>query len=157
MSIPHSSSRSTSPAWCCSPPGRRASAARLYRTPWAVVALGAALTLRHAIAKTGANTLEGYFHPRQLAFALGVLAVAAFLERRERIAAALLVGAALVHPTTAFWFVVWLGVATWFARPEWRKALAVCAAALVVAGARSLSGAARWPGISRGWTRTGSR
>ena len=45
--------------------------ARLYRTRWAVAALGAALTLRHAIAKTGANTLEGYFHPRQLAFALG--------------------------------------------------------------------------------------
>ena len=38
----------------------------LYRTRWAVVALGAALSLRHAIAKTGANSLEGYFHPRQL-------------------------------------------------------------------------------------------
>jgi len=112
--------------------------ARLYRAPWAVVALGAALTLRHAIAKTGANTLEGYFHPRQLAFAVGVLAVAAFLERRERVSAALLVGAALVHPTTAVWFVAWLGVATWFARPEWRKGLAVCAGALVAAVAAAL-------------------
>src|SRR5262249_39401344 len=37
-------------------------ASRLYRTRWAVAALGAALTLRHAVAKTGANTLEGYFH-----------------------------------------------------------------------------------------------
>jgi hypothetical protein len=52
---------------------------RLYRTGWAVAALGAALTLRHAIAKTGANTLEGYFHPRQLAFAFGLWAVAMFL------------------------------------------------------------------------------
>ena len=112
--------------------------ARFYRTPWAVVALGAALTLRHAIAKTGANTLEGYFHPRQLAFAFGVLAVAAFLERRERVAAALLVGAALVHSTTAVWFVAWLGVATWFARPEWRKGLAVCAGVLLAAGAATL-------------------
>lgn len=110
----------------------------LYRTRWAVVALGAALTLRHAIAKTGANSLEGYFHPRQLAFAVGVLAIAAFLERRERAAAALLLGAGLVHPTTAFWFIVWLGVATWFARPEWRKALAGCAAALAAAGGLAL-------------------
>ena len=112
--------------------------AHLYRTRWAVVALGAALTLRHAIAKTGANSLEGYFHPRQLSFAIGVLAIAAFLERRERVAAALILGAAVVHPTTAFWFMVWLVVATWFGRPEWRKALTVCAAALIAAGAFAL-------------------
>jgi hypothetical protein len=109
-----------------------------YRTRWAVLALGAALTLRHAIAKTGANSLEGYFHPRQLSFALGVIAVALFLERRERIAAALVLAAGIAHPTTAFWFMVWLGVAAWLARPEWRKALTVCAAALVVAGALAL-------------------
>jgi len=104
----------------------------LYRTRWAVVALGAALTLRHAIAKTGANSLEGYFHPRQLAFALGVLAIAALLERRERIAAALLIAAAIVHPTTAIWFGVWLGAAVWLARPAWRKALAAVAVAGVI-------------------------
>ena len=112
--------------------------AHLYRTRWAVAALGAALTLRHAIAKTGANSLEGYFHPRQLAFAVGVLAIAAFLERRERVAAALLVGAGLVHPTTAFWFIVWLSIATWLARPEWRKTLAICAAAFAAAGGFAL-------------------
>jgi len=108
--------------------------AHLYRTRWAVVALGAALTLRHAIAKTGANTLEGYFHPRQLAFALGLLAVAGFLERRERVSAALLLAAGLIHPTTAVWFVAWLGVAAWMARPAWRQALALVAVALGVAG-----------------------
>jgi len=113
--------------------------ARLYRTRWAVVALGAALTLRHAIAKTGANSLEGYFHPRQLAFALGVIAVAMFLERRERVAAALILAAGLVHPTTAFWFALWLGVAVWLARPEWRKPLAAGAALLAVAGGLALS------------------
>jgi hypothetical protein len=107
--------------------------AHLYRTRWAVVALGAALTLRHAIAKSGANTLEGYFHPRQLAFALGVFAVAEFLGRRERISAALLLAAGLIHSTTAVWFAAWLGMATWLARPEWRKALAACAAALGIA------------------------
>src|SRR6266851_4255377 len=99
--------------------------ALLYRTRWAVAALAAALTLRHAIAKSGANTLEGYFHPRQLAFALGLLAVASVLERRERTAGALLLAAGLIHSTTAVWFVAWLGVAVFLARPEWRKALAV--------------------------------
>ena len=42
---------------------------RLYRTEWTVVALAAAMTLKHSIAKTGSNTLEGYFHPRVLSFA----------------------------------------------------------------------------------------
>ena len=45
---------------------------RLYPNRWTVVALLAACTLRHAIAKSGTNTLEGYFHPRQLAFAFGL-------------------------------------------------------------------------------------
>ena len=88
--------------------------ARLFRTRWTVVAIGAALTLRHAVAKTGANTLEGYFHPRQLAFALGLVAVAAFLGRRDRLAIGFALGGAALHPTTALWFAVWLGVAFWF-------------------------------------------
>jgi hypothetical protein len=112
--------------------------AHLYRTRWAVAALGAAMTLRHAIAKTGANTLEGYFHPRQLAFALGLLAVASVLERRERTAGALLLAAGLIHSTTAVWFVAWLGVTVFLARPEWRKALAVSAVVLAVCVAFAL-------------------
>ena len=40
------------------------------------------LTLRHRIARTGANTLEGYMHPRQLAFAIGVAAWVCFLRGR---------------------------------------------------------------------------
>ena len=105
---------------------------RLYRTGTAVVALGAALTLRHAIAKTGANTLEGYFHPRQLAFALGLCAVAGLLARRDKLAILLLVAGAAIHPTTALWFLVWLSIAAWFARPAWRPALLGCAAAGIV-------------------------
>jgi hypothetical protein len=118
-------------------------AGRLYRTRWAAVALGAALTLRHAIAKTGTNTLEGYFHPRQLAFALGLFAVAFFLERRERPSLVLLALAAAVHPTTAAWFGVWLGVALWLARPAWRiglTAAAVAAAGAVVVVTRGSTG-----------------
>ena len=107
---------------------------RLYRTQWAVVALGAALTLRHAIAKTGANTLEGYFHPRQLAFALGLCAVAGLFARRDKLAIALLLAGAIIHPTTALWFFVWLGIAAWFSRPAWRPALLACVAAGVIGG-----------------------
>ena len=100
----------------------------MYRTEWAVAALTVALTLRHSIAKTGANTLEGYFHPRVLAFALGLAAVAAFLERRDRLWVLLVTLAIPIHPTTAVWFAVWLGVAAWFGRPRWRPWLAVAAA-----------------------------
>ena len=86
-------------------------AKRVYRTPWACVALLAAMTLRHAIARSGTNTLEGYFHPRQLAFGLGLIAVAMFLRGRFVAVAVLVAAAALVHPTAALWFAIWLGAA----------------------------------------------
>lgn len=47
-----------------------------------MTALLGLLTLRHRIAKTGANTLEGYMHPRQLAFGVGVLALTVSLKNR---------------------------------------------------------------------------
>jgi hypothetical protein len=89
---------------------------RLYRSAWTTLAFTAALTLKHEIAKSGTNTLEGYFHPRQLAFSLGTLAVAAVLGRRFAIAAALVVAGGMLHPTTALWFGIWLGVAAWVKR-----------------------------------------
>jgi hypothetical protein len=114
----------------------------LFRSPWTVVALGAALTLRHAIAKTGTNTLEGYFHPRQLAFALGLWAVAMFLRRRDVVWISLLVVAALVHSTTAIWFGIWLGAAAIAGRPSWRPVL------LALAGlAATVGGVLLWQGI----------
>jgi hypothetical protein len=100
-----------------------------YRTRGGVLAFAAALTLRHAIAKTGTNTLEGYFHPRQVAFALGLLAVACFLERRDRIAIALVAAAGVAHTTTVMWFAAWLGVALWIDRPAWRRSMAAAIAA----------------------------
>src|SRR6185369_2392069 len=63
----------------------------LYRSEWAALAFVAALTLRHAIAKSGTNTLEGYFHPRQLAFSLGVLALVALMHQRALVSAVLVV------------------------------------------------------------------
>ena len=111
---------------------------RLYRTRWAVVALTAALTLRHAIAKTGANTLESYFHPRELAFGLGLLSIGAFLDRRWVLIAPLLVAAVLLHPTTAVWFGAWLAIAGWARAPRYRGPIAVAAIALAVAAAALL-------------------
>jgi hypothetical protein len=111
----------------------------LYAAPAASIALLFALTLRHQIAKTGTNTLEGYFHPRQLAFGLGVLAMAAYLKRGLSWTTLLPVGlAALVHPTTALWFLVWLGVAMFAAEPRWRPRLALAAAAGAAAGTWAL-------------------
>ena len=78
---------------------------------WAVSGAAALMTLRHRIAKTGANSLEGYMHPRMIAFALGLLALG-FVARRRLLPAAALLGFALVvHTTTGLWFVAAVGIA----------------------------------------------
>ena len=59
------------------------------------VVLLAALTLKHRVGLTGANTLEGYAHPRMLAFAIGVTSVTYVL--RGRPAAALKWGTKIEH------------------------------------------------------------
>jgi len=92
----------------------------LYRSIWTTAALTAAITLKHEIAKSGTNTLEGYFHPRQLAFGLGTLALAAVMRRRYTMAGVLVIAGGMLHPTTALWFSIWLGVATWVENPRWR-------------------------------------
>ena len=84
---------------------------RIYDNPWLIAALAAAFTMRHRIPRTSANSFEPYFHPRMLAFALGLLAAAAVLRRRSWSAIALVGVAAIVHITTAMWFAVMLGVA----------------------------------------------
>jgi hypothetical protein len=109
-------------------------ARRLYRSDWAALAFVAALTLRHAIAKTGTNTLEAYFHPRQLAFGLGALGIALFLGGRRALPVALVLAGGLLHPTTALWFALWLGVALFVADGRWRIPLAVAAAGSAAAG-----------------------
>lgn len=96
---------------------------------WATIAFLALLTLRHRIPKTGVNTLEGYLHPRMIAFAFGVLASAAFLRRRPAWALLALAAAASVHPTTGVWFAMLLGVAAMVAWPGWRMGLVMLALA----------------------------
>jgi hypothetical protein len=89
----------------------RSLAAELGLTAWAQVAVLAALTLKHRVGMTGVNTLEGYGHPRMLAFALGLGAVVFVLRARPAPALALVAAAFAVHPTTALWCGIWGGVA----------------------------------------------
>ena len=110
-----------------------------FRSPLAPVALIAALSLRHAISQSGTNTLEGYFHPRQLAFALGALALLCFLRGRSGRVALLVAASGLVHPTTALWFAVWLGVATVVSDRRLVKPAVVAAVVVAAAGAWALT------------------
>jgi hypothetical protein len=80
-------------------------------TRWAQVALAAALTLRHRVGMTAVNTLEGYGHPRMLAWGIGLVAVGSLLRGRHALALALAAVAVVVHPTTGMWFGIWIGVA----------------------------------------------
>jgi len=111
----------------------------LYRTEWSAFAFVAALTLRHAIAKSGTNTLEGYFHPRQLAFSLGVLALVAVMHHRVLISAALVVAGGMLHPTTALWFSIWIAIAASVNERRWRVPMIVAAVAVAIAGGWMLS------------------
>ena len=107
----------------------------LYRTWWGVGAFVVALTIRHRITDTAVNTLESYLHPRLLAFAVGLTAVAIFLRGRTWIACLGVVVALLLHPTTAIWFALWIGVAALVADRPSRKQLLTIAGATVAAGA----------------------
>lgn len=101
----------------------------IYRTPLAACAFLAAEALRHRITRTGVNTLEGYFHPRVLVFAVGVGAIAAYLRGHPWLGLAGIVLAGLLHPTTAAFFVVFLAVAIWTTEPRARLAVGLAAVA----------------------------
>ena len=115
----------------------------LYRTWWGVAALAAALTLRHRIPDTAVNSIEAYLHPRQLAFAVGLLAVGLFLRGRTATAAAAVAAACLFHPTTALWFVILLAVAGLVANPAARRPILVVVTALLPSTVVLLAGGFR--------------
>jgi hypothetical protein len=102
---------------------------------WAQLAFVAALTLKHRVGLTGVNTLEGYAHPRMLAFAIGLTAVVCVLRARPVAAASLVATAFVVHPTTALWFAVWVGVALIASERRARAWLLPAAGAAAVAAA----------------------
>lgn len=101
---------------------------------WAVSAFVLLLTFRHRIARTGANSLEGYTHPRMLAFAVGLMALAALVRGRVGWAALAVVASGLLHPTTALWFGVAVGVGAFVTEPAWRRPIAGVAAIAVLTG-----------------------
>lgn len=101
----------------------------LFDSRWTAVALVLAMSIRHRVPKTGVNTLEHYFHPRMLAFAMGVAALALLVRRRTWPALVLAVLAGALHPTTGLWFTVAAGAGALITDRERRPWL--LAAALV--------------------------
>jgi hypothetical protein len=93
------------------------------------------LTLKHRIAKTGANTLEGYMHPRQLAFALCVFAFTASLKRRWIPAALLGIAAAAIHPTTAAWWAIAIAATIVLGSAGRQRAIMAAALLALITGA----------------------
>jgi hypothetical protein len=110
---------------------------------WTSAAFLTLLALRHRIARTGANTFEGYMHPRVLAFAIGLAALAFAVRRRWVAGAALVVLAGVVHPTTAIWFALAMAamaIASSVHRSRMIIGLAAAAAVAALAGHRLISG-----------------
>jgi hypothetical protein len=105
----------------------RGIASRFTPHRWTSIACCLAVTLRHRITETGANSFEGYYHPRGLAFACGASAAAACAHDRPGVAWALAVTAMVLHPTTGLWWMVWLAAATIVMRPRWRRGLIAAA------------------------------
>jgi hypothetical protein len=105
---------------------------------WAVATLLLLMTFRHRIAKTGANSLEGYMHTRMLAFALGIAALGFVVRARVAGAIVFLVLAAVMHTTTALWFGIVVGVAMIFNDRRWRNAAATIGAVACLVGAWAL-------------------
>jgi len=110
------------------------------------------LTLRHRIAKTGANTLEGYMHPRQLAFALGLFAFTASMRRRWGWLAICWVLAAVIHPTTALWWAVAIGSGLVLTTAGRQRAVMALALVMLIAG-RALAGWLGLPVMDADWLR----
>jgi hypothetical protein len=107
---------------------------RVYTSRWTVAALAAAFAMRHSIPRTSANSFEPYFHPRMLAFGIGLLAVAAVLRRQSWLAIGLVAVAALVHVTTGMWFAVMLGVALAILDSRLRTGAIIAGAGAAAAG-----------------------
>ena len=112
---------------------------RVYTSTWGTIALGFAFTLRHRIPRTSANSFEPYFHPRMLAFALGLIAVAALLRRRFWVAVTLVALSAAIHVTTALWFSILIGVALAVLDRRFRHAAFIAGAAGLIGGVWALT------------------
>lgn len=111
----------------------------LFRSAWGTAAFVAALTLRHAVANGGVNTLEGYFHPRVVAFALCMAALATFMRHGPWPALGIGLLATAIHTTTGFWVLILVGVAGLVSDSRGRLALATLGAAAALAFAMAIT------------------
>lgn len=129
--------------------GGASSLARALGCRWDAVALALlVMTLRHRIARTGANSLEGYMHPRVLAFAVGLAALGALVRLRWGRAVAWTVLAAIVHTSTAIWFAAVIAVAALWRLPARRRLLTGAAVAVVIA---SVTATGTLPRMDAAW------
>ena len=118
---------------------------QLLGTRAGAAALVLAMSIRHRVPKTGVNTLEYVFHPRLLAFAVGLVSLTALLRGRTWVALALAAAAGLLHPTTGLWFLVAAGAGSFAAERGARPVLlglgaAASAAVLALAARGGLGG-----------------
>ena len=97
----------------------------VYKSYWGIAGLVVALTIRHRIPDTPVNTLESYFHPRLLAFSVGIAALGMFLKGRTWPAFVIIGLSFLVHPTTAAWFAICLVTATFVSDRQARRPLII--------------------------------
>ena len=118
---------------------------------WSIAATLILMTLRHRIARTGANSLEGYMHPRMLAFALGLFALAYVVRRRPVVALLWVVTAAVVHSSTAIWFARVVVVAAVWPHVRTTRARAALGAAAVAAVLALMFVAGRMPVMDAAW------
>jgi hypothetical protein len=119
---------------------------------WAIAMTLVLLTLRHRIAKTGANSLEGYFHPRMLAFGLGLFALASVVRGRSGRAALWTTASALVHTSTAVWFAgVVLVAQLWTTRRPARALAGLAALGVVAVGAWFVASRAAFDPMNPTW------
>lgn len=118
---------------------------------WAIAVCLVLVTLRHRIARTGANSLEGYMHPRMLAFACGLVALGYVVRRRPVTAAVWTAVAAVVHTSTAIWFGGVVTVAA--AWPHMgRRSVRIATSLIVTLGLAGLLAAAAYlPRMDAAW------
>ncbi len=116
-------------------------ARRMSTSRWTAAACCLAVTLRHRITETGANSFEGYYHPRELAFATGAWAVVALASNQRAWAWTFVAIAALLHPTTGIWWALLVGTAAVVlgGRTERRAVALAAGVAALLAAALALS------------------
>ena len=118
---------------------------------WTIATALVLVTLRHRIARTGANSLEGYMHPRMLAFACGLVALAFVTWKRPVAAAAWTLVSAVVHTSTALWFGAVVAVATVWPFHRNRRAPWLAAAGLAIGMVGAGVAVAAMPRMDDAW------